>query len=184
MKELETKRLKLRKFEKTDINSVYKNWSSNKKITEFLRWPAHENIKETEELINMWLDLYKEEGFFHWAIVLKQTDEPIGSISVEMIEDNGRTVCIGYLIGQEFWNNGYATESLREIIRYFIDELKVSKVEARFDTRNAAAGKVMKNAGMKYEKTLKNDDINNQGTCDCHYYSITEEDIRNKDENR
>ena len=183
MKELETERLILRKFKSVDSQAIFRNWTSDEKVTEFLRWPAHKDIKETEAILKMWEDFYSEGGFYHWAIALKENDEPIGSISVETAEDNGQTIGIGFCIGRNYWNKGYAAESLERVISYFIEELGVNKVEARHDTKNPAAGKVMEKAGMKYEKTLKNDDINNQGTCDCHYYSITKKDL-SQNENR
>ena len=42
--EIETERLLLRKFTESDDLAVYNNWTSDEKVTEFLRWPTHNSI--------------------------------------------------------------------------------------------------------------------------------------------
>ncbi|NLK99763.1 MAG: N-acetyltransferase, partial [Clostridiales bacterium] len=43
-KTIETERLILRRFTKEDICSVYRNWTSDELVTEYLRWPTHKDI--------------------------------------------------------------------------------------------------------------------------------------------
>ena len=54
-KTIETNRLILRKFTVNDVEAVYKNWTSDDKVTEFLRWPTHTDIATTETVINEWI---------------------------------------------------------------------------------------------------------------------------------
>ena len=41
---LETERLILRRFEKKDTELTFRNWTSDTKVTEFLRWLTHSDI--------------------------------------------------------------------------------------------------------------------------------------------
>ncbi|MGL5084675.1 MAG: hypothetical protein ACRC68_02980 [Clostridium sp.] len=47
--EIETERLLLRKFLENDVLSSYNNWTSDEKVTEFLRWEAHSSIEVTKK---------------------------------------------------------------------------------------------------------------------------------------
>lgn len=87
-------------------------------------------------------------------------------------------VHIGYCIGRKWWNRGITSEALDAIIKYFINEVKVNRIESRHDPLNPGSGKVMIKCGMKYEGTMRKADINNQGICDCAYYALLSEDYK------
>jgi len=52
-KKFETERLILRKFTNEDIKTSFNNWTSDDKVTEFLRWPTHTDISVTENLTKL-----------------------------------------------------------------------------------------------------------------------------------
>ena len=43
---LETDRLILRRFRLDDSGAAFQNWTSDKRVTEFLRWPAHDTVRQ------------------------------------------------------------------------------------------------------------------------------------------
>ena len=63
---IETKRLLLRRFNMDDIEFAFKNWTSDEKVTEFLRWPTHKDITITQRVLEDWIDNYKNENK-RWA---------------------------------------------------------------------------------------------------------------------
>ena len=75
-KTIETHRLLLRKFCAEDINAAYMNWTSDDRVTEFLRWPTHTSKKITETVIKGWIKESEKPDFYQWAIVLKDINEP------------------------------------------------------------------------------------------------------------
>ena len=81
-KTIETERLILRQFNKNDAEAMFKNWESDSKVTEFLRWKTAVDINEAESVLADWIRGYEKLDFYQWAIVLKELGEPIGSISV------------------------------------------------------------------------------------------------------
>lgn len=64
-------------------------------------------------------------------------------------------VHVGYCIGKKWWHQGITSESLATLIRFFFKEVKVNHIESRHDPRNPNSGKVMKNCGLIYEGTIK-----------------------------
>ncbi|OGO91766.1 MAG: hypothetical protein A2Y17_13495 [Clostridiales bacterium GWF2_38_85] len=173
---LETERLILRRFELTDAEVMFKNWASDAEVTKYLTWPPHSDISVSKAVIDSWMKLYENLNHYSWAIVLKEIGEPIGSIAAVEQRDDIKMVHIGYCIGQKWWRRGYTSEALAELIRFFFEDVGVNRIESRHDPRNPNSGKVMLKCGLKYEGTMRQDDINNQGFCDSVRYAILADD--------
>ena len=174
---LETDRLILRRYVREDAAAMYKNWASDEEVTKFLMWPPHSNQEVSQSVIDDWVNLYSDERFYHWAIVLKDNgDEPIGDIAVVNMNDNISMAHIGYCIGKAWWHQGVTSEALKAVMDFLFDTVDVNRIESRHDTRNPNSGGVMKKCGMKYEGTMRSADWNNQGICDaCHYALLRSE---------
>ena len=78
---LETDRLVLRRFAMADVDVAFNNWTSDEQVTTFLRWPTHIEIGITENILKEWIANYEKPDFYQWAIVPKDLNEPIGTIS-------------------------------------------------------------------------------------------------------
>ena len=91
-------------------------------------------------------------------IVLKETNEPIGSISVVRMDEETETFEIGYCLSYDYWNKGITSEAFKAVIKYAFEEIKIKVFAARHDERNIASGKVMEKCGLKYIGTKE--DIN------------------------
>ena len=177
--EIETNRLILRKFTINDINATFKNWTSNDKVTEYLRWPTHKDISVTEKVIKDWIKSYKIPSFYQWAIVSKDINEPIGTISIIDMDEITSKVHIGYCIGSNWWNKGYTSEAFSAIIPFLFNEVKVKRIESQHDPNNQNSGKVMKKCGLKYEGLLRKADWSNKGIVDACIYGLLSEDFYN-----
>lgn len=171
-KTIETDRLILRKFNLSDADYVFNNWASDDEVTKFLRWPSHQNIELTRDILFNWIKEYEKDNYYQWAIVLKEIDEPIGSIGVVEMDEECNMVHIGYCIGRKWWRMGITSEALAALIEYFFEEIEVLRIESMHDPNNPNSGKVMKKCGMRYERTVIGSDWNNQGICDASYYAI------------
>ena len=121
---IETKRLFLRQFEEKDIRPAFQNWTNDAKVTKYLTWPIHGSIEVTKEVIENWRKNYSDKRFYQWAIVLKEIDESIGSISVVDMNEKVNSLDIGYCIGSKWWNKGYTSEACSAIISFLFEEVK------------------------------------------------------------
>lgn len=173
---LETERLVLRKFTMNDTEAAFRNWESDEKVTEHLRWSALHNYADAEEVVKNWIKRYADDAFYQWAIVLKELGEPIGTISVAEINEQIGKVEMAYCIGSRWWGNGYAGEAFMAVISFFFEEVKANRIEAKHDPNNLASGKVMKKCGLKYEGTLRKAWWNNKGLIDVCIYGVLAED--------
>lgn len=177
---LETKRLLLRKFSLADAEAAFKNWTSSDNVTKFLRWRTHSDISVTVEYIKYLLGRYDKPDSYDWVITLKGSGEPIGSIGAVDIKDELGAAEIGYCIGENWWRQGYTSEALAAVIRFFFEEVGANRVWSEHDVNNPNSGKVMLKCGMKYEGTLRQANRNNTGLCDTAVYGILAKDYKLK----
>ncbi len=169
---IETQNLILRQFEKSDSKDMYKNWGSDSNVTEFLSWSPHRDIKETEEIIDSWIEKYENVDTYNWVIELKETHEVTGNIKVVHLEESNSSCEIGYCIGSKFWNRGITTEALDSVIEYLFSEIQLNRVSAKHDVLNVASGEVMKKCNMTYEGTLREVKFKNNRFTTLSVYSI------------
>lgn len=176
---IETERLILRRFTLDDSNASFSNWTNDDKVTEFLRWPTHQDIKTTKKVIGVWVDSYNNDSFYQWAIILKNnTEGPIGTISVVDQNEELGIIHIGYCIGSKWWHKGITSEAFARIIPFFFNEVKANRIESMHDLLNPNSGQVMIKCGLKYEGTLRQADMNNKGIVDVAMYSILSKEYK------
>ena len=169
---IETERLILRPFTMDDCEAAFRNWESDERTTEFLRWQAMTSVEETAQVMRSWVDGYANPAFYQWAIVLKTLNEPIGTMSVVGMEERTDTLHIGYCIGSRWWRQGYTSEAFAAIIPYLFDEVGANRIESQHDPNNPNSGKVMQKCGLTYEGTLRQADWSNKGIVDACMYAL------------
>ncbi|MDD6189656.1 MAG: GNAT family N-acetyltransferase [Clostridiales bacterium] len=179
-KEIETKRLILRQFNKYDADAMFRNWESDSKVTEFLRWKTAVDISEAESVLSDWIRGYENLDFYQWAIVLKELGEPIGTISVVGKNELLDIVHIGYCVGSKWWHKGITSEAFLAVIPFFFEEVGVNRIESQHDPNNPNSGKVMQKCGLRYEGTLRQADWSNKGTVDACVYSLLKSEWESK----
>ena len=170
--QLETGRLILRRFTEDDAQTMFDNWASDPDVTRHLTWQPHTDPQVTRELLRNWAANYADPSCYQWAIVLKEINEPIGSISVVSMNEKHDIVSIGYCIGKKWWHQGITSEAFEAVIRFMFDEVGVNRLEARHNVENPNSGKVMHKCGLQYEGTLRQAASDNTGIVDLCVWSI------------
>ena len=173
---VETPRLVLRPFAREDAQAMFDNWASDPAVTKFLSWPTYRSVEDAHSILNVWLDNYEKPDFYQWAIVLKELNQPIGSISVVNSDDRVDMVEIGYCIGRNWWGRGIMPEALSAVMVYLFDEVGMQRIEAGHDPDNPASGAVLRKCGLQYEGTLRRRIRSNRGITDVAWYSILKEE--------
>ncbi|MEG2039217.1 MAG: GNAT family N-acetyltransferase [Oscillospiraceae bacterium] len=175
---LETERLILRKFVIEDAQLMYDNWTSRPEVSKTLSWFPAQNVEETKELLREWIDCYKNDDFYIWAIIRKETSEPIGSISATVKNKKFDEIEMGYAISDLYWGKGIATEALKAVIHFMLIDCKYNRVYAMHGTDNPASGRVMDKAGLQYEGVLRKVGKDKYGKYyDMSIHAITRDDL-------
>ena len=166
---LETDRLILRPFEENDAIAIFNNWASDPEVTKYLTWNHHSDIKQTNEILSIWLKQYEKPERINFGIVLKETNELIGGIDVVGYIEG--VPVIGYCISRKHWNNGYTTEAFKKVIEFLFSlDHKIIRVDAMVD--NIASNKVILKCGGKYVNTYEEFTPNKNRTDKINSYII------------
>ncbi|MDD4298522.1 MAG: GNAT family N-acetyltransferase [Bacilli bacterium] len=126
-----------------------------------MSWKAHENIEITKEVLKEWVNSYVNKDYYQWGIVVKQTNELIGSIGIVGNIEN-RLICeMGYCIEKNYWGNGYVVEAFNRIIEFLFTETNCNRIEAVHDVDNVNSGKVIIKCNLEFEGVLRDRGLNN-----------------------
>ncbi|WP_341953571.1 GNAT family protein [Salinibacterium sp. TMP30] len=75
----------------------------------------------------------------------------------------GRQVELGWVLDPHFTGHGYATEAVRELIRYGFENLGVHRIVADCFLDNEASWRLMERVGMRREKHAVRDSFHRSG---------------------
>lgn len=142
--EIRTSRLLLRKIKVEDYMDMYR-YTSKEEVARYVTWTVHKNSDETKAICQMWVDQYKDDYKYHWAIVFDNT--VIGNIEIIKIIDT--TAFLGWQLDSEYWNKGIMTEAAIAVRDYMFDEVGIESLNAAFILKNIGSGRVMQKIGMK-----------------------------------
>ena len=145
---IETKRLLFRSWRESDAEELFR-LASDPDVGPRAGWPPHKSVEESLEIINT---VFNSDHV--WALVLKETGQPIGCMgyydhsesNIDIAEGEAE---VGYWIGKPFWNQGYCTEALREMIDYCFNSKGFLTLWADHFVDNPASRKVMEKCGFR-----------------------------------
>jgi [ribosomal protein S5]-alanine N-acetyltransferase len=171
---LETARLILRPFAPADwdlLNAVLSDPASTRYM-HFASWTEDQRRRWFERCLSSACDAVAAAA--NWAIVLKDGGRVIGWFGIGASSHPALPGerSFGYLIGRAHWNQGYMTEALRAVLDHEFRTRGTPRVHAACETANPASARVMENAGMRREKTMRDSDFEGNAA-ERHHYAIT-----------
>ena len=154
-----------------DSDKVYSENTAN------IPYPYKE--ADAEFLIHEVVDKgFENETDFVFAIRNKGNGLIMGLIGIHHWDKTNQKAEIGYWLGKEFWNKGYVTEAMTEVLTFGFKVLNLNKMFAVFFPHNPASGRVMEKSGMKQEAVLRQEIYKNGKFLDFVRYSILKEDFK------
>ena len=148
--ELETERLVLRKLQLGDVYEYYERLFGDGDVSRYMLFDPHQSIMESLESVQEILKRYEEENFYCWGVELKEEAGLMGLVQLVRFEEQANSCSFVYMLGCNYWNQGYGTEILKAVFRYAFEELEVERIVADHMTKNIASGRAMEKAGMKH----------------------------------
>jgi RimJ/RimL family protein N-acetyltransferase len=115
------------------------------------------------------------EGLDSWmnlAVVLRETNEVVGTVGLNHRSDAHREAEIGYVFGRAFGGRGYATEAAEAIVELAFADLGAHRVIARLDARNRGSARLCERLGMRLEAHLVESEFVKGEWCDELTYAI------------
>lgn len=152
---LHTDRLILRSWEEKDAEDLYK-YASHPEVGPIAGWPVHTSVENSREVIRDVLSMPDT-----YAMVLKETGHPVGSIGLMVGEASNLRVPdnegeIGYWIGVPYWGQGLVPEAVREIMRYGFEDKQLDKIWCGYFEGNTKSKRVQEKCGFHFHHTADN----------------------------
>ena len=149
----ETERLILRPWEEGDAEECYK-YAKDPRVGPAAGWPVHTDVENTRQIIRDILMVPET-----YAIVLKETGLPVGSVGLHFHSDLAQKddECeLGYWIGVPYWGRGLVPEASREMLRHAFEDLDMARVWCGYYEGNEKSRRVQEKLGFKYQRTNEN----------------------------
>lgn len=152
--EFETAHLLARRPRATDAPAVFAAYASDPIATRYLAWKPYEAVEPLAEFLRARAQAWANGGDGHFAYLLcrRETDVPIGSISVFVEPPKAM---FGYVVGQAHWGNGYAAEALTFLVEWAARQPPLRRAWAYCAAENTASIRVMEKAGLEREGVLR-----------------------------
>jgi RimJ/RimL family protein N-acetyltransferase len=155
---LETDRLALRRFTEDDVDHLY-DLNRDPDVMWFLNGGEPTPREEVRDrIIPFFLSFYERfDGLGFWAAEARATGDFLGWFHFRPAEDG--SIDLGYRLRKAAWNQGYATEGSRALIRKGFTDLGVQRVVAHTMTVNQASRRVMEKSGLAFVRTYHSADV-------------------------
>ena len=145
----DTPRIRFTPVEPDDFDFIY-GLHNDPVIMRYIRKPDPDT-----EVIRKRVAMYIEYGENNPGLGVfisrwKETGQPIGNCVVRHVDyQPGNDLEVGYVLLQEYWGRGLATEITRTLAQYAFDHFDVPKVVAVTDPDNKASQNVLLKCGFR-----------------------------------
>ena len=149
---LKTERLILRPITLLDLDYIHE-LHSLKETDEFNTLGIPTAIEETRVLLEKWIFENNKECTTHFtfAVELNAGDQIIGLIGINLGKIKYKNAEVWFKFHKDYWHKGYATESLKKVLRFGFDELNLHRIEAGCAVGNIGSIHVLEKTGMTRE---------------------------------
>lgn len=151
--DLQTERLALRSPRRGDVPALIRHCSDPRVALKTSHIPHPYLHRDATGWLERVGRAQEQGSAATFVIERRQDPELIGVISL-MIRPDRCSAVVGYWLGVPYWRRGYMTEALREVLRHGFEDLGLLYVNAGHLKGNAASGRVMQKAGMKFENIV------------------------------
>ncbi|MDN5476856.1 MAG: GNAT family N-acetyltransferase [Chryseobacterium sp.] len=149
---LKTERLNLKPISEIDIENIYE-LQRLEQTAQFNTSKIPNSITDTKITVEKWITENNKEKTkqFTFTVELIEENKFIGLIGITLGKEHYKNAEVWFQYHYNFWNKGYATESLRKIIDFGFENLKLHRIEAGCAIENIGSINVLEKVGMLRE---------------------------------
>ncbi len=149
---LETQRLKLRPFQKSDLDS-FVAYRSDPEVARYQSWDAPYPVEKAAAFIEDMAQSTPDThgNWYQFAVELKETGAMIGDCTFHTLLEDNRQAEIGFSFARRYQGVGYATEAVQRLLDYLFADLALHRVQAICDVENTASARLLERVGMRRE---------------------------------
>ena len=176
---IESKRLILREVSWDDLQDIH-HLHSIPEVDEFNTLGLPADIEDTREIVRPMVEEQARLSpkSYTWKILVKETSVFIGLAGMTLSRDRFKLGEIYYKLLPDHWEQGYATEVAKALIKSGFENFGLHKMEAGVATENLKSIRVLEKSGMTREG-LRRKILPIRGEWkDNYHFGIVEDDPR------
>jgi len=146
------KRITLRAVNRDDLPR-YVAWFNDPEVTCHLLTLLPFNLEDETD----WYEHQRnDQSVLNLAIVLNDSQEHIGSVSLMKISQRDQNAELGIAIGDKTkWGQGYGQEAITLLLKYGFSQLNLHRIYLRVDASHSAGIRCYTRCGFKQEGRLR-----------------------------
>jgi ribosomal-protein-alanine N-acetyltransferase len=142
---VETERLVLVVPTAADAEAIFHRYASDPGVTKYLGWPTHGSIAQTRGFLE-----FSESEWTRWPagpylIRSRATGELLGGTGFTL--ESAAEAMTGYVLAQEAWGRGYATEALGAMVE-LSRSIDIARLFAFCHPDHRASARVLEKCGF------------------------------------
>ena len=151
---LEGEHIYFKALNTNDVQEIH-SYASDEDVSRFIGWKLMKTLKETHDYIEEMLRRELAGTHLYASIVLKSTQEIIGTAMIFNFDHEAKHAEIGYVFHRSHWGKGYGSETISLMNGFASDSLNLHKLHARVVDANIGSIRVLEKNGYKLEGRLK-----------------------------
>jgi RimJ/RimL family protein N-acetyltransferase len=175
-----TARLRLRRFAVNDWKALLALLSADEKFiyVDGLPGPGEEEVMRWLEA-DYHVRLTTPNQVFRLAIELQEGGKLIGVLGLWFTDTQRLQATFHLSLHADYQHQGFAREAVDALLAFCFQEIKLHRLAARCDSRNAAACKLCEHAGLRREgEFVKDQPLLEGGWSNSIWYAALEEEYR------
>ncbi|WP_175872266.1 GNAT family N-acetyltransferase [Burkholderia sp. BCC0397] len=172
---LHTSRLVLRPLREADAQAFFEIWSDAEAMRYFSFSPMTQIEQAAERVARNLKTSASGQGLI-CVLELRETGEALGECSLFHANEQCRRAEIGFSLRRTFWRGGYMREAASAVIEHAFGALKLNRIEADIDPRNAASARLLERLGFVREGLLRERWIVGDEVSDSALYGLLASD--------
>lgn len=169
--QLETDRLLLSEIGEEYASSIFAIFS-NPLVVKYYGMNPLESMEQAEGMVNHFRLGFEAKRSMRWAILLKESNQFIGTIGLNNLNLGSKRAEIGFEIHPDYWRSGCTHEAALAVLSYSFNELKLNRMGAVTFVDNVASQGLLKKIGFQLEGRLRNYLFQNNQVFDGLLFSI------------
>jgi ribosomal-protein-alanine N-acetyltransferase len=144
----------LRPVDLSDVNDDYVRWMNDGEVNRFMETRFRpQTRKDIEAYVS---SMTQKPNVHFFAMILRETSRHIGNIKLEVTSPIHRRGEISLFIGEkEHWGKGFASEAIRLVRDFGIQELGLHKLTAGCYSNNQGSARAFEKSGFTREAILR-----------------------------
>jgi len=177
---LETKELYLRKTNFSDSQDLFEI-VSDAEVANFDWYEPVENVQKAKEIfLAEYEKAFDSREEITWGITEKKSAKLIGIACIGDFDEYNSRCVIGYYLNKSFWNRGYMTQTVMEIVNFIFNKTSLNRIEAFITTGNDSSVRMLEKAGFTKEGITRQRDFIKGEFVDSVVMGILKKDITNR----